>query len=105
MYSSSNIIRVIKSRRMRLAGHVVRMGRRELHAGILVAKPEGNRPLRRSLRRWEDNIKMDLREIVCRVMDWIDLAQDTDKWRALVNMVMNIQVPPPKKNIGKFLSS
>ena len=56
-------------------------------------KPEGNRPLGRPRRRWEDNIKMDLQEVGCGGMDWIDLAQDRDRWRALVNAVMNLQVP------------
>jgi hypothetical protein len=60
---------------------------------ILVGKPEGKRPLGRPRRRWEDNIKMDLREIEWDGMDWIKLAQDRDQWRALVNTVMNFQVP------------
>jgi hypothetical protein len=60
---------------------------------VLVGKPEGKRPLRRLRRRWEDNIKMDLKEMGCRGMDWIELAQDRDRWRALVNAVMNLQVP------------
>jgi hypothetical protein len=60
---------------------------------ILVGKPEGKRPLGRPRRRWEDNIRMDLREIGCVGMDWIDLVQDRDQWRALVNMVMNLRVP------------
>jgi hypothetical protein len=60
---------------------------------ILVGKPEGKRPLGRPRRRWENNIKMDIREIVWYGMDWIDLAQDRDRWRALVNMVMSLRVP------------
>jgi hypothetical protein len=60
---------------------------------ILVGKPEGKRPLGRPRRGWEDNIKMDLREIGCGGIDWIDLAQDRDQWRALVNTVMNLRVP------------
>jgi hypothetical protein len=60
---------------------------------ILVGKPEGKRPLGRPIRRWEDNIRMDLREIGWGSMDWIDLAQDRDRWRALVNTVMNLRVP------------
>ena len=60
---------------------------------VLVEKPEGKRPLGRPIRRWEDNIKMDLREVVCGGMDWIDLAQDRDRWRALVNTVRNLWVP------------
>jgi hypothetical protein len=69
---------------------------------LLVGKPEGKRPLGRSRRRWVDTIKMDLSEIGCDGMDWIDLAQDRDQWRALVNTVMNLRVP---LNAGKFLSS
>jgi hypothetical protein len=67
-----------------------------------VGKPEGNKPVGRPRRRWEDNIKMDLREIEWGGMDWIDLSQDRGQWRALVNMVMNLQV---LQNVGKFLSS
>jgi hypothetical protein len=67
-----------------------------------VGKPEGKRPLRTPRRRWEDNIRMDLREIGWIGMDWIDLAQDRDQWRALVNTIMNLQVP---YSFGKFLSS
>jgi hypothetical protein len=59
----------------------------------LVGKPEGRRPLGRPRRRWEDNIKMDLREVGCGGMDWINLAEDRDRWRALVNAVMNLRVP------------
>ena len=60
---------------------------------VLVGKPEGKRPLERPRRRWDDNIKMDLHEVGCGFMDWIDLAQDRDRWRALVNAVMNLRVP------------
>jgi hypothetical protein len=60
---------------------------------VLVGKPEGKRPLGRPRRRWEDNIKADLHEVGCRGMDWIELAQDRDRWRALVNAIMNLQVP------------
>jgi len=86
-----NIVRVIKSRRMRWAVHIARMGGREYR--VLVGKPEGKRPLGRPRRRWKDNIKMDLREVGCRGMDWIGLAQDRDSWRAPVNAVMNLWVP------------
>jgi hypothetical protein len=88
LYSSPNIIRMIKSRRMRWEGHVARMG-----DTILVGKPERKRPLGRQRRGWVDIIKMDLREIGWDGMDWIDVAQDRDQWRALMIMVMNLRVP------------
>jgi hypothetical protein len=91
--SSPSIIRVIKSRRMRWAGHVARMGERRNAYRILVRKPEGKRPLGRPRRRWVDNVKMDLREVEWDGADWIDLAQDRDRWRAHVNAVMNLRVP------------
>ena len=69
---------------------------------VLVGKPEGKRPLGRSRRRWEDNIKMDLQEVEGGCEDWMDLAQDRDRWRALVSTVMNLRVP---KNAGNFLTS
>jgi hypothetical protein len=69
------------------------MGERRCAYRTLVGKPEGRRPLRRHRRRWEDNIKMDLREVVWGEVDWIDLAQDRDRWRAFVNRVMNLRVP------------
>jgi hypothetical protein len=91
-YSSPNIVRVIKSRRMRWAGHVARLGEgRGVHR-VLVGKPEGKRPLGRERRRWEDNIKMDLQEVGYMGMDWIELAQDRNRWRALVNAVMKLLV-------------
>jgi hypothetical protein len=84
--------RVVKSRRMRWAGHVTRMGEgRGVHR-VLVGKPEGKRPLVRPRSRWEDNIKMDLHE-VGGGGDWMELAQDRDRWRELVNTVMNLRVP------------
>jgi hypothetical protein len=93
LYSSPTIVRVIKSRRMRWAGHVARMGEGTGVYRVLVGKPEGKNPLGRPRRRWEDNIKMDLQEVGCGVMDWTELAQDRDRWRALVNAVMNLRVP------------
>jgi hypothetical protein len=88
-----NIIRMIKSRRMRWAGHVARIGAPRNTYRTLAGKPEGKRPLRRPRRRWVDNIKMDLREIRLDCMEWIELAQDRDQWRALVNTVMNLRFP------------
>jgi hypothetical protein len=93
LYSSPSIIRMIKSKRMRWTRHVARVGKKGDACSILVTKPEGKRPLRRPRCRWMDNIKMDLREIGCGGMDWIDLTQDRDKWRALVNAVLNLRVP------------
>jgi hypothetical protein len=84
---------MIKSRRMRWAEHVARMGAKRNAYRILVGKPDGKRPLGRSRRRWVDNIKMDLGEIGWDGMDWIDLPQDMDQWRTLVNTVMNLRVP------------
>jgi hypothetical protein len=78
---------------MRWAGHVARMGKRRGAYRVLVGKPEGRRPLGRPRRRWEDNIKTDLREAGCACVDWIGLAQDRDRWRALVSAVMNLRVP------------
>jgi len=92
LYCSPNIVRVIKSRIMRWAGNVARMGEGRGVYRVLVGKPEGKRPLGRTRRRWEDNIQMDLQEVGCGVMDWIELAQDRDRWRALVNAVMNLRV-------------
>jgi hypothetical protein len=93
LYSSPSIVRVIKARRMRWAGHVARMGEVRGTYNILVGRPEGRRPLGRPRRRWEDNIKMDLREIGFGDVDWIHWADDRDSWRALVNTVMNFRVP------------
>ena len=92
LYSLPNIMRVVKSRRMRWAGHVARMGKgRGVHR-VLVGKPEGKRPLGRPRRRWEDNIKIDLQE-VGGGGDWIEVAQDRGRWRAFVNTVMNLRFP------------
>jgi hypothetical protein len=93
LYSSPNIIRVIKSRRLRWAGHVARMGERRGAYGALLGKPEGRRPLERPRRRWKDNIKLYVQEVGCEGMDWIDLAHDMDRWRTVVNVVMNLRVP------------
>jgi len=93
LYCSPNIVRVIKSRRMRWSGHVVRMGEERGVYRFLVWKPEGRRPLGRPRRRWVDNIRMDFQEVGCGYMDWIGLVQDRDRWRKLVSAVMNIRVP------------
>jgi len=93
LYSSPNIVRVIKSRRMRWAGHVARMGAERGVYRVLMGKPEERRPLGRPRRRWVDNIRMYLQEMRCGYMDWIGLAQDRDSWRRLVSVVMNIRVP------------
>jgi hypothetical protein len=93
MYSSPSIIKMIKSRRNRWLGHVARMEEKSNAYRILMGKPEGKRPLGQLRRRWVDNIKMDLGEIGWDGIDWIDLAHDRDQWMALVNMVMNLQVP------------
>jgi len=92
LYSSPNIVRVIKSRRMRWAGHVARMVEERGMYRVLVGKPEGKRPLGTPRRRWVDNIRMDLREVGCGYMDWFGLAQDRDSWRTLVSAVMNLRV-------------
>ena len=78
---------------MRWAVHVARMGEGRGVYRVLVGKPEGRRPLGRPRRRWEDNIRMDLREVGCGCVDWMELAQDRDRWRALVSAVMNLRVP------------
>jgi hypothetical protein len=93
LYSSPSIIRIIKFRRMRWTGHVARMGEKSNVYRILVGNSEGKRPLGRLRCGWIDNIKMDLLEIGLGVLDWICLAQDRYRWRALVNSVMNLWVP------------
>jgi hypothetical protein len=92
MYLYINI-RIIKSRRMRWAGHVARMGEKRKAYRLLVGKPEGKRPLGRPRCRWVDNIRMDLGEVGWDDVDWIVLALDRNWWRALVNSVLNIRVP------------
>ncbi|KAJ4450377.1 hypothetical protein ANN_01798 [Periplaneta americana] len=93
LYSSPDIIRNIKSRRLRWAGHVVRMGESSNAYRVLVGRLEGKRSLGRPRRRWEDNIKMDLREVGYDGRDWINLAQNRDQWRAYVRAAMNLRVP------------
>jgi hypothetical protein len=102
LYCSPNIVQVIKSRRMRSAGHVARMEDRKGVFRVLVGKPEGKRPLRRPRRKWDDNIEIDLQEVGCESMDWMKVAQERDRWWALVNAVMNLRVP---YNAGNFLTS
>jgi hypothetical protein len=92
LYSSPNIVRVIKSRRMRWAEHVACVGEGRGAYRVLVGRPEGKRPLGRPRHRWEYNIKMDLGEIGIDGANWIRLAQDRVQWRAFVNMVMNLRV-------------
>jgi len=93
LYSIPNIFRVIKSRRMRWAGHVTRKGERRSIYRVLVGKPEGKRPLGRPRHKWEDNIKMHRQTVGSEGMDRIELAQDRDKWRAPMNALMNLRVP------------
>jgi len=83
----------MKSRRMRWAGHVARIGERRGVYRVLLGKPEGKRPLGTHWLRWEDDIKKDLQEVGCWGTDWIELAEDRDRWQALVNAVMNLRVP------------
>ena len=87
MYSSPNIIRSLKSRRLRWAGHVARMEQSRNAYRVLVGKPEGKRPLGRPRHTWEDNIRMDLKEVGCDPGEWIDLAEDRYQWRAYLRVV------------------
>ena len=102
LYSLPNIVRVVKSRRMRWAGYVARMGQGKVVYRVLVGKPEGKRPLGRHRRRRDDNNKMDLQKVGGGCGDWMELSQDRERWRALVSTVMNLRVP---KIAGNFLTS
>ena len=93
LYSSPNIVRVIKSRRMRWAGHVSGMGEEREAYRVLMGKPEGKRPFGIPRRRCVDNICVDLQEVGCECVDWIGLAQGRDSWRTLLSAVMNLLVP------------
>ena len=101
LHSSPSILWVIKSRRMRWLGHVARMGEGRGVYRVLVGKSKVKRPLGRPRRRWEDNINLDLQEMEYGVMDWIELAQDRDSWRVLVNAVIYLVVP---QNAVNFLT-
>jgi hypothetical protein len=93
LYSSPSIIRIVKVRRMRWAGHVARMGEKRNAYTLLVGKPEGRKSLGRPRCKWLNNIRMDSVKVGWGDVDWIDLAQDRDRWRALVNSVLNLRLP------------
>jgi hypothetical protein len=93
LYSSPSVIRMIKSRRMRWAGRLARVWEKRHEYRLLVGKPEGKRQLGRPRRRWVDNIRMDIEEVGWGDVDWIGLAKDRNRWRALVNSVLNLRVP------------
>ena len=92
LYRSPNIVRVIRSRRLKWAGHVARMEESRGASKILTGTPTGKRPLGMSRHRWEDNIRMDLKGICINARNWVDLAQDRDYWRGIVNTVLNTPV-------------
>jgi hypothetical protein len=100
LYSSPNIIRQIKSRRTRWEGHLARMGKGRNVYRVLLGKPQGKRPLGRPKRRWKVGIRMDVREIGWGISEWIQLAQDRDWWRALVNTVINLRVLVPRNLVS-----
>jgi hypothetical protein len=93
LYCSPSIIRIIRSRRMRWAGHVALIGDKRNAYRLFLGKQEGNRPLGKPRRRWVDNIRMDLGEVGWGDVDWIGLVQDRNRWRAVVNSVLNLRVP------------
>jgi hypothetical protein len=93
LYYSPSISRIIKARRMKWVGHVARMGEKRNEYRLLLGNPEGRSPLGRPRRRWLDNIRMDLAEVGWGDVDWTGLAQDRDRWRALINSVSNLRVP------------
>jgi hypothetical protein len=93
LYMPKHVAELIKVSRMRWAGHVARKGEGRGAYRILVGRPEGRRPFGRTRSRWDDNNKMDLQEVGCGGMEWIDMAQDRDRWWAVVNAVMNLLVP------------
>jgi hypothetical protein len=93
LYSLPNIVRVIKSRIMRWAEHVARMGEGRVVYRGLVGKPEGKRPLGRPRRKWEGNIRMDLQEVGCGCVDWNEPALARDRWRTILSAMMNLRVP------------
>ena len=93
MYRSPNIVSLIRSRRLRWAGHLAKMGEGRSAFKILTGIPAGNSLLRRPMRRWEDNFKMDLKGIDINTGNWVDSSQDRGYWRALVNSALNLRVP------------
>jgi hypothetical protein len=93
LYSLPNIVRVVKARRMRWAGHVARTGEERVVHMVLVGNPEGKRPFGRPRRRWVDNIKMDVQEVGWGCGDWMEFAQDRDGWQALVSTVNKLRIP------------